>query len=718
MRKKKIIGALLATTVMSAAILGGCSQVTPNYSADMAQVIAEVNVSKAAALDDELKSYAEAVGTSKVIKRDLIVYFISAGSNYINNYGWTYEQTFTKLVNDLTDNGVLVQYATLYLLKEKSKENGNSEQKVIETYTGIEKDSVLETQIAQYEYLLGENSDDVNIAKYTLMSSINKIIDGYEREDDNSSSSGTETRTTPTGVDTQKEDYYPVKVVDGKNTVDYNIYTGYEGYLLGQSGQYYENKDYVENTSRVSRIDAYIEFLKSLKSLSYNLVDTDKENTRDVWSLTYVLDEYCSQLEQRILNKYYDLYEEQQEDKIKGLVADSYSNYLDEQKDNYRTESGISSALGEMSDSNFILYAPDTSSEGKYGFVYNILLPFSASQNAQLKALQTLYKDDELDGGYKPEYYVERKKLLKNIKTTDQRSAWFNGETEYAFDAGAKENNNYYGNSNWLFFENNVKNTGRYEPIEKYAGKYAYNGSVVKQDDDYVLTPNKLDINQMLDEFVNYVNFVTGKTNGVSKTENQAYKDFNGSNLYKTDETDKINYNNFVYASGQVSFENNGEVYNRANYLNKNTDNYKALSAVNELQYAYTTDTSVLSQFVGYSVEAGETSYVKEFEFAAKQAIDSGAGSWAVCAADYGWHLIYVTYTFDNNGVEQYNPDWNKINDEGTFENLFYEMTKSTNMPNISTNRSTKIIAEFKSDSTVTTYQSRYQDLLDMKTAE
>ncbi len=79
MRKKKIIGALLATTVMSAAILGGCSQVTPNYSADMAQVIAEVNVSKAAALDDELKSYAEAVGTSKVIKRDLIVYFISAG---------------------------------------------------------------------------------------------------------------------------------------------------------------------------------------------------------------------------------------------------------------------------------------------------------------------------------------------------------------------------------------------------------------------------------------------------------------------------------------------------------------------------------------------------------------------------------------------------------------------------------------------------------------
>ncbi len=139
---------------------------------------------------------------------------------------------------------------------------------------------------------------------------------------------------------------------------------------------------------------------------------------------------------------------------------------------------------------------------------------------------------------------------------------------------------------------------------------------------------------------------------------------------------------------------------------------------MNELQYAYTTDTSVLSQFVGYSVEAGETSYVKEFEFAAKQAIDSGAGSWAVCAADYGWHLIYVTYTFDNNGVEQYNPDWNKINDEGTFENLFYEMTKSTNMPNISTNRSTKIIAEFKSDSTVTTYQSRYQDLLDMKTAE
>ncbi|MDE7329543.1 MAG: hypothetical protein K2N30_00350, partial [Clostridia bacterium] len=109
MRKKRIIGGVLATAVMASAVLGGCSQVTSNQSADMAQVIAEVNVAKAAALDDGLKDFADVVGTSKVIKRDLIVYFINTGSTYVTNYGWTYEQTFTQLMEGLTSNSVLIQ---------------------------------------------------------------------------------------------------------------------------------------------------------------------------------------------------------------------------------------------------------------------------------------------------------------------------------------------------------------------------------------------------------------------------------------------------------------------------------------------------------------------------------------------------------------------------------------------------------------------------------
>jgi hypothetical protein len=141
------------------------------------------------------------------------------------------------------------------------------------------------------------------------------------------------------------------------------------------------------------------------------------------------------------------------------------------------------------------------------------------------------------------------------------------------------------------------------------------------------------------------------------------------------------------------------------------------MSAVNELQYAYTTDTSVLSQYVGYSVSAYTTSYIKEFEYAAQTAIKNGVGSFVVCAGDYGWHLIYVTYTFDFNGGNIYGatPDWaNNIDVEGTFENLFFESIKSSDLSNAESNRQSVLLQLFYNDNTVTKYQSRYQDLLDL----
>ena len=63
-----------------------------------------------------------------------------------------------------------------------------------------------------------------------------------------------------------------------------------------------------------------------------------------------------------------------------------------------------------------------------------------------------------------------------------------------------------------------------------------------------------------------------------------------------------IDYENLIYACVKVDLAKFGdEQYNRSNLLYSKSENYKALSAVNELQYAYTTDTGVLSQFVGYS---------------------------------------------------------------------------------------------------------------------
>lgn len=709
MRKKVIIGGMLAATVLTSAVLGGCSQVSTNQTADMNQVIAEVNVSNAKALEDDLKYFADALGTTEVIKRELVTYFINVGSTYMNNYGYDHEKTFNLLMDNIVDNAVLVQYATLYLLQDKAEKS--SKETVLAEY------NAKTTLAAKYEYLL--DKEDINLAEYSLRYSINSAIDSYEQKilKPDNSSAGTETRTTPGGVDTQKEDYYPK---DEQGNLNYNIYTGYEGYLIGQSGAYQDDK--LEGTSRTTRIQAYNEFLGSLNRINYNLVDKKTENLRDARNLTYIQDEYASQLENRILNKYYDMFEDEQEEKLVSMgqsrysiIQSVYDDLYDAQSDSYATESGLSSALSGLSDSQFILYAPDTAEEGTYGYVYNILLPFSASQSARLTELQSKYKDDKLDGGYKPEYYIQRNKLLSEIYTTDQRAAWFNGSTDYAYktEKGAFSKDG----KGWLFFENNNKYTDRYEPISKYFGKYAYKGTVVENKDDYVLIPDRLDIDDMLTEFKSYVNFASGATvSGEAKTDygNALLQDT--ENLYKDDGSKKIDYENFIYASGKVDLAKFGdEQYNRSNLLYSESENYKALSAVNELQYAYTTDTGVLSQFVGYSVEAGDTRYIKEFEYAAHKAINQGAGSWVVCAGDYGWHLIYVTYTVSNTGHKQYAPNWaENVEKEGTFENLFYEMVKTKNISNISTTRRTQIITSIKSDDTVSKMQDRYQDLLDM----
>lgn len=736
MKKKTIICGVLASTIAVAATFGGCSLVSTNTAADMSQTVATVDISKADTLDKEFEAYKAAVGKTDIIKRELVAYFINYGYSYVQNYGKTYKETFNILLDQLVENAVLVQYSTMYLLKEKATNDKS------EGYEAGALDKYIEASkkgdVSKYEYLLGEDSKEVKIAEYNLRYSINSAIDSREKKylDEETSSAGTDTRSTPNGVDTQKEDYYPqVSVTD--DSLNYNIYTGYEGYQLKDSGAYED--DALEDTTNATRIKAYNDFISSLASSSYDLVDTKKEDLRKVRELKYIQDEYVSQLEQCVINKYYEVYEEKQEAHLKqtddenasndySKIQSAYVNLLNSQKENYETESNFTTAMDGMSDTSFVLYAPetdDTADGGRFGYVYNILLPFSDAQNDALKAFQKIYADEELDGGYKPEYYVARNALLGLIETTDQRAAWFNGEKEYAFNAKDTVER-YYGKDagkEWLFFENNVSNPDKYESIEKYAGLYPYNGTVVEKNDGYILSPAKLDINDMLSEFENYIAFVTDNKctathtdtsnygNAIVSDKNNLYKEVNGKKV--------VDYSNFVYTTGKVNFgDNNGVDNTMANFLNKESNRYKVMSAVNELQYAYTTDTGVLSQYVGYSVQAGDTSYIKEFEHVAHEAVKSGAGSYAVCAGDYGWHLIYVTYTYELGNQFGENPDWaNNIDKEGAFENLFYEWFKSKTLSDLSTKRKSQIITDFKLDTTVEKHESAYKNLFELDKA-
>lgn len=708
LNKKVIAVTALAVAITMGASFTGCVAINES---DIKQTVSTVTISNSEAFKGEFGSYADALTSEKVLKRDLIVAYLNTGYSYVQQ-GYTYEQVFDMLTDALTENAIVTQYATAYVLKSKVEDGSIT----LDGYTAKQ------TEKEKYEYLLGgESSKGVKTAKYSLNSSLNSVLDSYEKNYINSqlgdSYTGTETRTTPTGVDTLKEDYLPEV---------YGIYTGYTGHLLSDVGDDYEP---VEHSNRSTRRKAYSAFINYLQN-NYLLTENDK-NCTVIENLEYVQDMYVGQLQQQIIEEFSDLFEGDREEVITTVeggvytyVQGRYDKIYAEQAESYDETSSFETAMDNMSDSSFVLYSPSTKDDtdeqngtyGTYGYVYNILLPFSDKQNDSLTQLQ--YYRDEASSYTDSDYFYDRNALLKEIKTTDQRSAWFNGSTDYSFKASETELD-YFGKTSgrdYLFFENNMTKTDKYEALEKYDGRYAYNGSVKENENgSYTLSPNKLDIDGMLDEFVAYVNYVLGgdKTTytygdvlgGVGTK--AAY--YANTEFTKSDDEDEIDYSKLVYATGRVTLADTSDT----NMFVTTSDRYKALSAVNELQYAYTTDTGILSKHIGYSVSAYTTSYIKEFEYASQQALRMGVGAFKVCAGDYGWHLIYVTDTFSFEGGANYTPVFSKENveKEGTFENRFYEWIKESDLTSESTLKRSEIVRDYVNDDTVKTDKNVYKDL-------
>lgn len=727
-KSKKLICAAVAATLALGVVFSGCSLITADGEEDMKQTVATVNITKSDKLDENLAQYSSAIGDETIVKRDLVNAFVNVGSNYINS-GLSYADTFNTLLDELTNNAVLVQYATLYLLDDMAATAG--------------KDSVLAeykaktTQKDKLIYLLGgEDSEEALTAQYNLYKSLNDALDSYEVTDDDDDEDyvGTDTRTIPGGIDTTVDDYIPKTEAGG---LDYNVYTGYEGYLIGDAGTY-EGKD---KSNRNTRRQAYARFIKNIEQ-NYLLTDDDKELT-DILSLSYVQTQYVNQLEQEAVNKLYDMFTEEQEAKISivengeySYVKNAYEGLLGEQEQTNSKASTFESSMGSMSDTSFLLYAPDTTGDtenkggtyGTFGYVYNILLPFSVTQNAELTKMQS-FRDNHKDYT-DSDYFAERNKLLKAITTTDQRSAWFNGQTDYSFDAAKYNEENaekkieFYNDGeaerNYLFFENNLTKSDEYKPLEKYIGKYSYNGKVLpNKDGSYTLVPKKLDIDGMIEEFSAYIDYVLGTSSvtcyagddyAAASTDYSAYYDI--TDFTKDGDEKEIDYSKLVYATGKVDIGN----ISREDMFVADSVRYKAMAAVNELQYAYTTDTGVLSQYIGYNVSAYETSYIKEFEYAAHEALRMGVGAFKVCAGDYGWHLIYVTEAFDFRGGEVYSANFTKerVEKEGTFENMFFEWIKDQTLTNESTRKRTEILQYFATESTVKKNEKAYKDLLEV----
>lgn len=720
-----IISTLLAC-LFALGIFAGCDFVSVNNRRDMEQVVATVNISNDETALGEMfgtlfgedfewnegvkNDLSNIVSTDEVYKRDLIAYFINYGYNYISS-GSSYGETFDLLMDTLVSRKIMVQYAIIYYLNEgqvvvdrdsvdkdlrdQYPSAGEGSEGVI-TKSGLTAEGYLaaknteglsedERVVESLKYFLTD--EEIKLAEYTLRVTVNNAIDSYEEEiiaqESGSDTSGTETdRTTPTGANETKETYYP-KTSDGG--IDYDIYTGSN--KVSDCGEY----EKVDGSTPISRKKAYNRFISSLKS---NYLVESGENTSDFYSLGYYDVELKTQFEQTLINKFMDTLSVRIADQLSNdELNNRYTAMLGTQKTtaDSASSSEFTTTMDSMSDSSFVLYSPSSG----YGFVYNILLPFSSSQSNYLTAIKNSNTESA--------YLTARNAMLLNITATDQRSSWFNGSEDYSYKAEA---GSYYDNGNvegdrYLFFEDSyTKGDG----IDKYYGQYPYNGEVSKDGDTYTLVPNKITIKDFMDELSGYLAHVDS---GLTLTGNYVDDETFRSTDF-TNEDGDLDYSQAIYYRGAVNL---GTV-DYDNFLNEESSSYKAISAVNELMFAYSTDTGCFNTYLGYSIaaEGYTTSYVEEFRYAAQQAIKEGAGTVYVVGTDFGWHILYVSMTLSEGEIyDGYNPDEKSV--EGTFSYNFYQSVKSAALSEYTSDMQNRVLEILNNDTIVKLYESRYSDL-------
>lgn len=732
-RAKSVAAVAVAmSALMACGAFSGCQFVTTDTNKDFSQVVAEIDITKSEdfASGGVFAEYGQVIGKTEVLKRDLAASFLSNYS-YLQNQGYSnYASMFETICKNLVAQQIKIQYAMAYLFQNGDAEGNGYTVEGYKAAAADENDS-----LADIKYFLTEVEKEQGL--YVTRVRFNNTLDSNERTNlgstSSSSSSSGAARTLPTGVDTTNSDYY-----DG----NYRVYIGFNS--ASNCGTYKT----VEGSSVTSRKDALNSFLMSLSQNDLlregenPIIEDENGRLQFNEKLSYFEMELRSQYESILLNKLNKLFEKKAEEQLKQAeLAESFENDYKNQSEDYKADvSSFESSLDSISDSSFILTAP----EQGYGYVINILLPFSASQSAALK-------DAPQDqGDPKGNKFMQRANLLRNIVATDQRESWITGDTDYSFDASAQGSaiKDYYtggkANRTQLFFEdglitdytadyfnraNDTRNknyTDEYTPLSKYYGRYTFNGSVQysKEDKAYRIVKNDVSIDKFIDEMEGYLNTsfktVFGRDNvATGEFQFNDYYTRGYSSYYKVSDDQKVDYNTvdyskFVYYQGKVSF---AEKFDANRMFVAGSEENLAFSVINELSFAYNTDTAGLNPYLGYSVVTGKTNYMTEFEYAAQAVCKEGAGSYIVAPTDYGWHIIYCTFSFLENEGGEIKPfafDYSQRYTKGSMSNLYFEAMKAKYVSDFTSIMTNSVDIAYNNDECVTIYEDRYANFSNM----
>ncbi len=374
MKKKFIAIAALIMSLLIGTSAFGCNLVTPNNERDLNQVVATVNIGN------------EGLQTEKIYKQDMIMGYLNYGYNYAQQ-GYSQEQVFTMIIDNLINNRIIVQYAMQYMEENSLVENAN------------------EAKWSLVRYLDEEESTD---ALYNTVKYMNDLIDSYEedKEDLKQDTLTEEVRTSPTDAQpaedelqlSEKQEYIGKGIIKGldsaNNVTDADRYKAYNKVLavLKANGLLGENV-----TTEIETSEYYEDLLKSQRE---NALIEKFENARK--------DVYRKEISFAALeNKYVEMYEDQQ---------NKYQDNL----------SAFTAALSSASAKSPIFY---NETNGSYGYVYNLLLGASEDQTSAIGKLTAL--DKLTTQTQKDERNTARKEILSTTKVKDLRSTWILSGYDY-----------------------------------------------------------------------------------------------------------------------------------------------------------------------------------------------------------------------------------------------------------------------------------------------
>lgn len=616
---KKLLFKLIAVISLVAVTFGtlaGCALFETNKDRDMAQKAVTVDISAG----------AEKGVATDILKRDLIAGYMSYGYYYVQNYGYTTAKAYQLVLDNLVNNAVIIQQSKKELAGDYKSKVYVDDVKVLTAgdvealENGAEMLSLIasDNDIAAYTAKkVGETGYAAGLADYVksvygstdlkrtdasfrfigdvnevlkavsdAIDNLNSFIESFMDEDEHEHNHDEITyspRTTPT-MD-KEEDKIDVEAC---YKVIKDDQTGLKAEITGD------------------RLKAFKKGYKRLQELG--VVETDSNNDKyfegkevptvlSALQLDYFKNSVQSALDSKAVDKY-----------EKALRADrvatadelwkEYQDLGEKQSSEYAGNvSGLETALGEVSDSKFVVY----NSGIGYGYVSHLVVEYTEAQKALItekKAEKDITKTEIAD-------YV--KTLAGGIVAKDLRDSWVK--------AG-------YGNYD--------ATSGEFV----FSDKYVYNTS---------------------DKEWNLAKF-NGTVGGVTTYEEETNDGTVVKLRFENVTANELGYKDFVgIVEGALGV---APVLDEAvvipDFAAKKYDERKEiLNRFEDIKFAFSTDTGNFNKYLGYvySPLTSKNQYVPEFVDACAKALEKGEGGVVMFMSEsYGLHILICTAKEGNYG--------------------------------------------------------------------